>query len=117
MKKYLLTTLTLGMITTGLHATCTPMTVGALCEYTNIDRLYVTSVATHISTTSDEASAVEGKCELMGGSYLTLKKSRPNYDKMHDVLTAAQATGKQIWVRVAPDSNNRCSVVYVTMEN
>ncbi len=117
MKKYLLSTLALGMITTGLHATCTPMATGALCQYTNIDRLYVTPSVTYVSTTDDEAASISEKCDVKSGKYLTLKTSTPNYDKIHDLLTAAQATGKEIWVRVAPDSNNLCNVVYVTMEN
>ena len=115
MKKYLLTTLTLGLIATNVNAACLPMAAGGMCEKVKVVRLYVTKNETYVSTTGDE-TALEA-CTPIGGQYIRLRKSNPNYKAMHHTLLEAQVAKKDVIVRAYPDSSNACTVIYVTIDN
>lgn len=115
MKKYLLTTLALGLVASNLNADCVKMNRGGLCESVKVERLYVNAGTTYVATTGVEANIAEA-CHPVANVYLALKKTNPNYDNMHKTLLGAQNHKNTVMVRVVADANDNCEVAYVVSE-
>ena len=113
MKKYLVSALFAGVLSSNAYAVCT----STGCYDVDVSRLYMTAGGTlYVGTSGDEKAlnCAEGAGNGgVSGVFMSLKEGDIGKNAMYSLLLTSNTTGKKVTIRVQEGSSD-CRVLYVT---
>ena len=113
MKKYLISLLILGTLSSNAYAEC----VSTGCFNIDVTKLYMTAGGTlYVGTDGDEKALNCANGTGDGGVsnvYMSLKEGDIGKNAMYSLLLTAKATGEKVSIRIQEGTSD-CRVLYIT---